>query len=85
MSYRTYTWLAREIKKNSRFTADKAYDILLDAFIKYYWQQKNTLSVPKIKPFFYKTPAKMQDIIQGATDDIANGYMEQMDINDAKE
>ena len=71
-------------KKNRWITADKAYDILLDAFIKYYWQQKNTLSVPKIKPFFYKTPAKMQDIIQGATDDIAKYDMEPMDIDDAK-
>ena len=43
-----------------------------------------TRSVPKIKSFFSKTPAKMQDIIQGATDEITNDDMEQMEIDDAK-
>ena len=43
-----------------------------------------TLSVTKIKSLFFKTAAKMQDIIQGATDDIAKYDMELMDIDDAK-
>ena len=31
-----------------------------------------TLSVPKIKSFLSKTPSKIRDIIQGATDEITN-------------
>ena len=44
-----------------------------------------TLSDPKIKSFFSKTPAKMQDIIQYATDERTNDDMEHMEIADAKE
>ena len=57
-----------KIKPNSQINAEKAYDILLDTVIK----KKMTLSIPKIKSFFSKTPAKMQDITQVATDDITN-------------
>ena len=52
--------------------------------IRYDFQQKITLYVPKIKSFFSKTPYKMQDIIQGASDEINNDEMEQMEIGDAK-
>ena len=70
---------------NSQITAEKAYDILFDTVIKYDWQQKMRLSVPKIKSFFFKTPAKMQDITQGDSDEITNYDMEQMDIDDTNE
>ena len=85
MSYRTYTCLASEKEKNRWITAEKSYDIFLDTVIKYDWQQKMTLSVPKIKSFFSKTPEKNQDIIQGAADDITNDDMEQMENGDNKE
>ena len=52
--------------KNRKITAEKAYDILLDTVINYDWHKKITLYIPKIKSLFPKTPAKMQDIIQGA-------------------
>ena len=44
--------------------------------IKYDFKKKMTLSVPKIKPLLSKTPEKMQDIIQGDTDEITNDDME---------
>ena len=72
-------------KKNRQITAEKAYDILFDTVIKYGWQQKMTLSIPKIKSFFSKTPAKMEDTIQGVSDEITNDDMEQMYIDDAKQ
>ena len=71
--------------KNRQITSEKAYDILLDAVTKYDWQQKMTLSVPQIKLLFSKTPAKMHDTIQGATSQITNDDMEQMDIDDSKQ
>ena len=44
-----------------------------------------TLSVPKKISFFSKTPAKMQDIIQGVSYDITNDDIEQMEIDGTKE
>ena len=43
------------------------------------------LYVPNIKSFFSKTPEKMQDIVQGAIDDIINDDIDQMDIDDSGE
>ena len=42
--------------KNSKITAEKAYDILNETAIQYDWWQKMILSVPKIKSFFSNTP-----------------------------
>ena len=50
--------------------------------IKYYWQKQITLSEPKIKLCFSKTPEKMQDIIQDASDDITNDDTKQIYIYD---
>ena len=44
--------------KNRRTNEEKAYDIFLDTVMKYDWQKKMTLSVPKIQSFFSKIPAK---------------------------
>ena len=77
-------YMARKEEKR-RITVEKAYDILLDTVIKCDWQQKMTPSFPKIKSFFSKTPAKMEDTIQGVSDEITNDDMEQMYIDDAKE
>ena len=84
-----YNWVTENIhgcqgEKNRQITAKKEEDILLDTVIRYDCQQKITLYVPKIKSFFSKTPYKMQDIIQGASDEINNDEMEQMEIGDAK-
>ena len=49
---------------NSQINAEEAYDIIFDTVIKYDWQQKMTLSVPKIKSFFFKTPEKMEEIME---------------------
>ena len=43
--------------------------------INYYWQ-KITVSVPKIKLLFSKTPEKMQNTIQETSDEITNSDME---------
>ena len=42
----------------SRITSDKSYDIFYETLIKYDWEQKMILSVPKIKYFFSNTPEK---------------------------
>ena len=40
--------------------AEKEFDILNETVIKYDWDQKMTLSLPKIKSFFSKNPDKME-------------------------
>ena len=70
--------------RNRRITTEKSYNMLLDTVITYDRHQKRTLPVPKIKSFFSKTPSKIQDIAQDASDSITNDYMEQIDIDSAK-
>ena len=61
LSYRSYTGEERGGGgKNRRIAADKAYDILNETVMKYDWEEKMTLSVPRIKSFLFKTKYKMQ-------------------------
>ena len=53
-----------KINKNTRVTAEKAYNILHETVIKYNWVPQLTLSVPKIKSFFSKTPEKMEEVMK---------------------
>ena len=43
---------------------EKACNILHETVIKYDWEQTLTLSISKIKPFFSKTPEKMEEIME---------------------
>ena len=68
-----YTRGKGDKNKNRIITAEKAYNILHETVTKYAWEQKLTLSVPKIKPFFFNTSEKMEEI------------MEQMEIDGDRE
>ena len=69
--------------QNRKITAYKAYYIMLDTFIKYDRLQIMTISVANIKSLLSKTPVNMQEIIQGASDEINTTDTEQMDIDNA--
>ena len=49
--------------KSKKVTAERAFTVLVDDVIRYDWEQRLTLTVPKIKSFFQKTPARMKKIL----------------------
>ena len=49
--------------KSKRVTAERALSILVDDVIRHDWEQRLTLTVPKIKTFFQKTPDSMKKML----------------------
>ena len=49
--------------KSKRVTAERAFTILEDDVIRCDWAQRPTLTVPKIKTFFQKTPDSMKKML----------------------
>lgn len=50
--------------KNQKITSERAHKILMDTILIDDWEQKLAVTVPKIKSFFQKTPAKMSEAIK---------------------
>ena len=53
-----------KINKNMRITTEKAYYIIHETVINYDWEKKMTLSVLKLKSFFYKDPDILEEILE---------------------
>lgn len=52
--------------KKQKITSERAHKILMDTILSNDWEQQLVVTVPKIKSFFQKTPAKMSEAIEKA-------------------